>query len=136
MLYDLNFSHLNHCIQKLASNGFTSCVTRLTRITKLTQTSIDHIITNVNGATITPDVSQYSISDQLPNFCMASSVKARIPYKNSIYSYHNIKNVNGDAFRDDLHQGFLNFSVLPPHFKPEAAFGMFSKFAGHLDQIF
>ena len=103
MLSDPNFPHLNHYNQILISNGFTSCITNPTRITKLSQTSIDHLITNVNGTIITSGLLQYSISDHLPIFRIASSVKHKNPFKNSTHYYRNIKNLNGDDFWDDLY---------------------------------
>ena len=103
MLSDPNSLHLKHCNQILISNGFTSCITNPTRITKLSQTSIDHLITNVNGTKITPGVLQYSISDDLPIFCIASAAKHKNPFKNSTHYYRDIKNLNGDVYRDDLY---------------------------------
>ena len=103
MLSDPNSSHLNHYNQILISNGFTSCISNPTSITKISQTSTDHLIANVNGTIITPDVLQYSISDHLPFFCIASSVKHKNPFKNSTHCYRNIKNLNGDVFWDDLY---------------------------------
>ena len=103
MLSAPNFPHLKHYNQILISNGFTSCITNPTRITKLSQTSIDHLITNVNGTIITPDVLQFSIFDHLPIFCTASSAKHKNPFKNSTHYYRNIKNLNGDVYRDDLY---------------------------------
>ena len=81
MLSDLTSPHFNHFNQILVSNGFTSSIIKLTRITKLSQTSIDHKITNVNGAKITPCVLQYSFSDHLPIFCIVFLVKPRTPLK-------------------------------------------------------
>ena len=103
MLSDPNSPHLKHYNQILISNGFTSCITNPTRITKLSQTSIDHLITNVNGTIITPGVLQYSTSDHLPIFCIASSVKHKNPFKNLTHYYLNINNLNGDVYRDDLY---------------------------------
>ena len=97
MLSDPNSPHLKHYNQILISNGFTSCIINPTRITKLSQTSIDHLITNVNGSIITPGALQ------LPIFCIASSVKHKNPFKNSTHYYRNIKNLNGDVYRDDLY---------------------------------
>ena len=101
MLFDLNSPHINHYTQILASNRFTSGITKPTRI-KLSQTSIDHTITNVQGTIIKPGVLQYSVSDHLSIFCIASSVKPRNSYKKSANNYCNIKNVHGDAVLDDL----------------------------------
>ena len=103
MLSDPNSTHLNHYNQILISNGFTSCITNSTRITKLSQTSINHLMINVNGTIFTPGVLQYSISDHLSIFCIASSAKHKNPFKNSTHYYCNIKNLNGDVYRDDLY---------------------------------
>ena len=103
MLSDPSSPHLKHYNQILINNGFTSCTTNRTRITKISQTSIDHVITNVNGTIITPGVLQYSISDHLPIFCIVSSAKHKNPFKNSTHYYRNIKNLNGDVYRDGLY---------------------------------
>ena len=103
MLSDPNSPHLKHYNQILISNGFKSCITNPTRITKHSQTSIDHLITNVGGTIITPGVLQCSISDHLPIFCIASSAKHKNPFKNSTHYYRNIKNLNGDDYRNDLY---------------------------------
>ena len=103
MLSDPNSPHLKHYNQILISNGFTSCITNPTRITNHSQTSIEHLITNVDGTIITPGVLQYSISDHLPIFCIASSAKHKNPFKNSTHYYRNVKNLNGDVYRDDLY---------------------------------
>ena len=78
-------------------------LTNPTRITKHSQTSIDHLITNIDGTIITPGVLQYSISEHLPIFCIASSAKHKSPLKNSTHYYQNIKNLNGNVYRDDLY---------------------------------
>ena len=78
-------------------------MTNPTRITKLSQTSIDHLITNANGTIITPGVLQYFISDHLHIFCIASSAKHKNSFKHSTHYYRNIKNLNGDVYRDDLY---------------------------------
>ena len=103
MLFDPNSPHLKHYNQILIINGFTSCITNPTRITNHSQTSIDHLITNIDGTIITPGALQYSISDHLPIFCIALSAKHKNPFKNSTHYYHNIKNLNGDIYRDDLY---------------------------------
>ena len=103
MLSDPNSPHLKHYNLILISNGFTSCITKLTRITKHSQTSIDHLITNVDGTIITPSLLPYSISDHLPIFCIASSAKHKNPFENSIHYYRNVKNFNGDVYLDDLY---------------------------------
>ena len=108
MLSDPNSPHLKHYNQILISNGFTSCITNPTRLTKLSKTSIDHLITNVNGTIITPNVLQYSISDHLSIFCIASSAKHKNPFKNSTHYYRNIKNLNGDVYRDDLYDNLTS----------------------------
>ena len=103
MLSEPNSPHLKYNNQILISNGFTLFITNPTRITKLSETSINHLINNVNGTIITPGVLQYSISDHLPIFCIASSAKHKNPFKNSTHYYRNIKNLNGDVYRDDLY---------------------------------
>ena len=47
MLSDSNSPHLKHYNQILISNRFMSCITNPNRITKHSQTSIDHLIINV-----------------------------------------------------------------------------------------
>ena len=51
---------------------------------------------------------QYSISDHLPIFCIASSAKHKNPFKNSTHYYRNIKNLNGNIYRDDLYDTFTS----------------------------
>ena len=94
LLSDLDSPHLNHYNQIFASNGFTSFITNPTKITKLFQTSIDHIITNVNEAIITLGVLQYPISDHLPIFCTSLSVKLRTPYDSYMIAQNMIPNSN------------------------------------------
>ena len=44
------------------SNGLTSCITEPTRIIKFLQTKNDHLLININEASITPGILHFAIS--------------------------------------------------------------------------
>jgi len=56
-------------LHMLHLNTFINLITKTTRKTPTSQTTIDHIITNDSKSKITPGVLTYSISDHCPVFC-------------------------------------------------------------------
>ena len=95
--------HIYIQINSSKHNHQRRCQCSLAIMVHTNQTSIDHLITNIDGTIITSGILQYSISDHLPIFCIASSAKHKNPFKNSTHYYCNIKNLNGDVYRDDLY---------------------------------
>ena len=98
------YRHLLHqYLETLYSNGFTCCINKPTRIASLSQTAIDHIITNIVRDEITPGILKFYISDHLPIFRSISSLPYNSPIIITNTTYRNISNVEENAFRHDLH---------------------------------
>ena len=62
----------------------------------------DYILTNDNNSSISPGVFHFSISDHYPVFCLFSCNKFKVPKRNGVYTFRNIKSVDGEEFRNDL----------------------------------
>ena len=79
--------------QTLNSNGFTCLITKATRVTLNSKTTIDHLLTNDCESKLTPGVVSYKISDHFPIFCTVSNpgfTKSSNPSINS-YTFRNIQ---------------------------------------------
>ena len=95
-------SLLHQYLETLYSNRFTCCINKPTRIVSLSQTAIDHIITNIVKDEITPGILKFHISVHLPIFCSIFSLSYTPPIIKTNTTYRNISNVEEDAFCHDL----------------------------------
>ena len=89
-------------LQILNANVFMNLINKSTRIISNSQTTIDLILTNDNNSSISPGVFHFSISDHYPIFCLFSCNKCKVPKSNGVYTFRNIKSVDGEEFRNDL----------------------------------
>ena len=94
---------LHQYLETLYSNGVTCCINKPTHIASLSQTAINHIITNIVRDKITPGILKLHISDHLPIFCSISSLPYNLPIIKTNTTYHNISNVKENVFCHDLH---------------------------------
>ena len=90
-------------LETLYSNGFTCCIIKPTCIASSSQTTIDHIVTNIAKDEITPGILKFHISDHLPIFCSISSLSYTPSIIKTNTTYRNISNVEEVVFRHDLH---------------------------------
>ena len=66
------------------------------------------MLTNDNYSFILPGVFHFSVSDHYRIFCLFSCNKFKVSKSNGVYTFRNIKSVDGEEFRNDLE------SVLSP----------------------
>ena len=71
----------------LQSNFFFSLITKPTRVSNSSKTTIDHVLTNDTDSIRTPGVLTYSISDHYPIFCTISNPTFKTTKKNMTYSF-------------------------------------------------
>ena len=69
----------------LLSLGLVNLVSKPTRITELSESIIDHILTNIPLQKITCGVVVHDISDHLPTFAMCNSTVEKASHQNSFY---------------------------------------------------
>ena len=65
----------------LQSNVFSNLITKPTRVTSTSQTSIDHILTNDSKSSIKPGVFHYTISDHFLIVCEITIPRNKPPSK-------------------------------------------------------
>ena len=102
--FNLNSFTVSTCkyLQILNANAFISLTIKSTRVTSNSQTTIDHILTNDNNSSISPGVFHFSISDHHPIFCLFPCNKLNVPESNGVYTFRNIKSIDGEEFHNDL----------------------------------
>ena len=82
---------------------FFSLITKSTRVTNSSKTTIDHVLTIDTDSILTLGVLTYSISDHYPIFCTISNPTFKTTKKNMTYFFQNIALVNGVKFRSGLY---------------------------------
>ena len=55
-------------LNELKSNGFSNLITKSTRVTATSQTTIDHILSNDYDSVLTPGVFSFKLADHYPIF--------------------------------------------------------------------
>ena len=95
----------------LVSNGAYPIITKPTRVTPLSSTLLDHVITNVITKTITPGIITSDISDHYPVFCI-STTKLKRKSSMNYYFYRDNKKFDVTEFREDLSELLHCFSTL------------------------
>ena len=136
LLGDFNFNLNSSAIQAreylliLKTNTLKNLINELTRVTSNSQTTIDPILTNSNNSSISPGVFHFSISDHYPIFCLFSFNKFKVPKSNGVYTFRNIKFVDGEEFRNDLESALfpLTHEFICSNVSPE-------NFDTHFDQF-
>ena len=74
---DLNSSEYTSSQSKylnvLKSNGFSDLITKPTRVTATSRTTIDYILSNNYDSVLTPGVFSFKLADYYPMFCKIST---------------------------------------------------------------
>ena len=77
----------------LHSNAFCNLITKPTRVTSATQTTIDHILTNDDESIITPGVLSYKISDHYPIYYAIKNINNKPTSAFNKYSFRNLPKI-------------------------------------------
>ena len=99
---DKNLFPLTDYTHILRSNAFISLIDKPTRVTRTSQTVIDHILTNDCESILTPGVLTYNIADHYPIFCTISNSNFKSTKNEELHTFRNIASVNRKKFCDDL----------------------------------
>ena len=85
-------------LHMLESNAFSNLMTKPTRVTENSQTTIDHLLTNDNESLINPGVFHYKLADHFPIFCLISRPKIKLCQSTVTNTFRNIKSIDDDKF--------------------------------------
>ena len=93
----------------LASNGYFPLITLPTRVTAVSSSIIDHIITNDHKNIIFPGIIKSDLTDHYPIFCFIDDVVTCSYKKNLKIFRRDFSNFNSSEFCDDLHDALSAF---------------------------
>ena len=93
---------IEHYFDELTDKHFTPLITSPTRVTSKTKTLIDNIFYNEFCSNIVSGNLTVGISDHMPQFALIPTSKSIIPQTKQIKYSRKCKNVNVDAFNQDL----------------------------------
>ena len=103
---DLNSSEYtssqSEYLNVLKSNGFSSLITKPTRVTASSQTTIDHILSNNYDSVLTPGVFSFKLADHYPIFCKISTPIDNSNNREGMLMFRNNHAVDSQKFRGDL----------------------------------
>ena len=91
----------------LKSNGFSNLITKPTRVTATSQTTIDHILSNDYDSVLTPGVFSYKLADHYPIVCKISTPIDKSNNRDGMFMFRNNQAVDGTKFRDDLEAALI-----------------------------
>ena len=91
----------------LKSNGFSNLITKPTRVTATSQTTIDHILSNNYDSVLTPAVFSYKLADHYPIVCKISTPIDKSNNRDGMFMFRNNQAVDGTKFRDDLEAALI-----------------------------
>ena len=97
-----NVTATHDYLRMIESNAFINLITKPTRITQSSQTTIDHILTNDSQSSITPGILIFSISDHLSTFCNIVKPLRQCAKNKKPLTFRNTKSIDGNEFRIDL----------------------------------
>ena len=106
-----NEDGLNY-LNTISSNGAYSLINKRTRVTNVSQTTIDHIVTNDSTHVIYPVIFLSDLTDHCPNACCATGDLNRTSLKikqDNHYCYRNTGQFNCDWFKMDLQEALEVF---------------------------
>ena len=95
----------------LVSNGAYPTITKPTRISPHSSTSLDHVVTNIIPKTITPGIITADIRDHYPVFCI-STTKLNRKSSTNHYFYRDSKQFGVTKSRENLSESLHCFSTL------------------------
>ena len=108
---DLNSSEYtssqSEYLNVLKSNGFSNLITKPTRVTATSQTTIDHILSNDYDSALTPGVFSYKLADHYPIVCKISTPVDKSNNRDGMFMFRNNQAVDGTKFRDDLEAALI-----------------------------
>ena len=107
----------------LSSHAVFPIITKQTRVTDTSATTIDHILTNDCNHSVFPGIFTTDLSDHFPVFCkifdISSFEKPKLLKINHEIQRRDFKKFDADAFRDDLHVTLSNFFYALPDITSE-----------------
>ena len=115
VLGDTNINSLQYCndnrtadyLNMLLDSGFMPIITKATRITDHSKTSIDHIYTNIPQKVLKSGICLAGISDHLPVFC---TIANKFPTTNESRYNRDFSNFNKDSFLKEISE--IDFASL------------------------
>ena len=106
---DSNVNSANEYVNMLASNGYFPLITLPTRVTAVSSSIIDHIITNDHKNIIFPGIIKSDLTDHYPIFCFIDDVVTCSNKTNLKIFRRDFSNFNSSEFCDDLHDALSAF---------------------------
>ena len=103
-----NVNSTNEFVNMLASNGYFPLITLPTRVTTVSPSIIDHIITNDHKNIIFPGIIKSDLTDHYPIFCFIDAVTCSNKTNLKIFR-RDFANFNSSEFCDDLHDALSAF---------------------------
>ena len=108
---DLNSSEYtssqSEYLNVLKSNGFSNLITKPTRVTATSQTTIDHILSNDYDSVLKPGVFSYKLADHYPIVCKISTPIDKSNNRDGMFMFRNNQAVDNTKFRDDLEAALI-----------------------------
>jgi len=77
-------------------------ITKPTRVTKISSSVIDHILTNNSSHYIALGIVMNDITDHYPVFCYINGLPNKITKRNTIYYRRDKSNFNVELYSEDL----------------------------------
>ena len=106
---DSNVNSANEYVNMLASNGYFPLITLPTRVTAVSSSIIDHIITNDHKNIIFPGIIKSDLTDHYPIFCFIDDVVTCSNKTNLKIFRRDFSNFNSSEFCDDLRDALSAF---------------------------
>ena len=105
---DSNVNSANEYVNMLTSNDYFPLITLPTRVTAVSSSIIDHIITNDHKNIIFPGIIKSDLTDHYPIFCFIDVVTCSNKTNLKIFR-RDFSNFNSSEFCDDLHVALSAF---------------------------
>ena len=91
----------------LKSNGFSNLITKPTRVTATSQTTIDHTLSNDYDFFLTSSTFFFKLADQYPIFCKISTPIDESNNREDMFMFRINQAIGGRKFRDDLEAALI-----------------------------
>ena len=92
----------------LAGNGYFPLITLPTRVSDVSSTLMNHLITNDHKNSIFPGIIKTDVTDHYPIFCSINAFTFSSKPNQQMYK-RDLLNFNAENFCEDLHKLILNF---------------------------